>query len=218
MAYIYVITNKTNGKQYVGKTEHVDPVLRFKEHLRESRKERNENRPLHRALRKYGAENFNFSILEEVNSNEASDREIHWILELNTYGSNGYNATKGGDGSSYLNHAKIINDYKILKNTIEVADLNDCHSDSVINILNQNQIPVLKGSEVTKRKFGKAVEMLDIETSIPIKTFSSQIEAARYLIEHGHSRSSRAASLSSKISAVCRGERKTCSGYKWRRC
>ena len=218
MAYIYVITNKTNGKQYVGKTEHVDPVLRFKEHLRESRKERNENRPLHKALRKYGAENFNFSILEEVNSSEASDREIYWISELNTYGSNGYNATKGGDGSTYLNHAKIINDYKILKNTVEVADLNDCHSDSVINILNQNQIPILEGSEVTKRKLGKAVEMLDIETSIPIKTFSSQIEAARYLIEHGYSQCSNAASLSSKISAVCRGKRKTCSGFKWRRC
>ena len=39
MAYIYVITNQLNGKQYVGKTLN-NPTQRFKEHCRDSKKER----------------------------------------------------------------------------------------------------------------------------------------------------------------------------------
>lgn len=42
MAYIYVITNSVNGKQYVGKTNG-SIEKRFKEHISDSKKERCEN-------------------------------------------------------------------------------------------------------------------------------------------------------------------------------
>lgn len=35
-------------------------------------------------------------------------REIYWIKELGTYGSNGYNASKGGDGTILYNHSEIV--------------------------------------------------------------------------------------------------------------
>lgn len=45
------------------------------------------------AMNKYGVENFMIEELEYVDSNsELSEREIYWIKELGTYGSNGYNA------------------------------------------------------------------------------------------------------------------------------
>ena len=39
MAYIYKITNQINGKSYIGKTEKINPHERFKEHLRECKKD-----------------------------------------------------------------------------------------------------------------------------------------------------------------------------------
>lgn len=55
IGYIYKITNKINGKVYIGKTTKTVQE-RWKEHLRESRTERSENRPLYRAIRKYGVD------------------------------------------------------------------------------------------------------------------------------------------------------------------
>ena len=55
-------------------------------------------------MNKYGVENF--MIEEYVDSNsELSEREIYWIKELGTYGSN---ASKGGDGTILYNHSEIV--------------------------------------------------------------------------------------------------------------
>lgn len=60
-------------------------------------------------------ENFIIEKLEEVeDESNLSEREIYWIKELGTYGSNGYNASKGGDG-------KILYDYKEIINLISLG-------------------------------------------------------------------------------------------------
>ena len=86
--FIYKITNKVNGKVYIGKTEET-VEKRFKQHLSEYLKERSKNRPLYRAMQKYGKENFEVCTLEETNN--SSEREIFWIEFYSSY-SNGYNA------------------------------------------------------------------------------------------------------------------------------
>ena len=51
-------------------------------------------------MNKYGVENFIVEELEYVkDENILSEREVYWIKELETYGSKGYYATKGGDGT-----------------------------------------------------------------------------------------------------------------------
>ena len=45
MAYIYLITNKINGKQYVGKTENTIDE-RWREHCNDYQREHCEKRPL----------------------------------------------------------------------------------------------------------------------------------------------------------------------------
>ena len=95
---IYIITNDINDKVYVGKTMH-SIEKRFKEHCKDSKKERNEKRPLYNAMNKYGIKHFKISLLEECDSENAEEREIYWIEYYNSY-KNGYNATKGGDGKT----------------------------------------------------------------------------------------------------------------------
>lgn len=60
-------------------------------------------------MNKYGIENFKVEELEYVeDDSKLSDREIYWIQELHTYGSDGYNASKGGDGKILFDHNEII--------------------------------------------------------------------------------------------------------------
>ena len=104
MAYIYQITNKINGKVYIGKTE-FSIEKRFKEHCRDFLREKNEKRPLYAAMRKYGVENFEISLIEETDN--PNEREIFWIEYFGTF-KYGYNATLGGDGTIIYNHNLII--------------------------------------------------------------------------------------------------------------
>ena len=76
MSFIYVITNKINNKQYVGKTLNTIEK-RFKQHLRDSNKITLEQRPLYRAIKKYGKENFNISLLEECSFKDLNIKEIY---------------------------------------------------------------------------------------------------------------------------------------------
>ena len=100
MNAIYQYVNKINGHMYIGLSK--DPEKRFKRHLSSSfnEKDRDYNLPIHKAIRKYGIENFEFNILEDnlKDEKEMKEREIYWISFFNTYeDKKHYNATPGGD-------------------------------------------------------------------------------------------------------------------------
>ena len=84
MGYIYQIVNDINEKVYVGKTE-LTIEKRWKQHLRDSKKENIKNRPLYKAINKYGEEHFHISILEECNTKDLSEREIYWVDKLEAF-------------------------------------------------------------------------------------------------------------------------------------
>lgn len=214
MAYIYKITNKLNGKAYIGKTLN-NVETRWQQHIRESNKEISSERPLYRAIRKYGVKNFIVEILEEVSEDVVNEKEIFWINYYNTY-QKGYNATKGGDGKSFLDFEKIINDYNSLKNMREVAKLNNCSIDSVSKILARSSIPTLSGGEATKNTHGKKIDMLDKNTQEVLLSFLTQADAARYVMENKYSNIADLRAAVGRIGQVCRGNRKTFAGFKWR--
>jgi len=92
VAIIYKITNKINGKFYIGKT-----VSSLEKRISSHKKDRRNITPLTRAIDKYGWENFDVEVLWRGKISEVNEREIFFIKETNAI-KNGYNCTYGGDG------------------------------------------------------------------------------------------------------------------------
>lgn len=98
MGFIYLRTNKVNGKKYVGQVI----TKRFKERQRKWNclKQPYAGPVINRARNKYGIDVFGFEILKECDDKELDFWEKYYIKELNTKVPYGYNMTDGGDGSN----------------------------------------------------------------------------------------------------------------------
>lgn len=95
---IYKIENKLNGKVYIGQSINIEN--RWVGHRKTVHGiSKNHDYPLYQAIRKYGIENFEFSILEECKVEELNDKEIDYIKLNNSFVPNGYNQTFGGQGN-----------------------------------------------------------------------------------------------------------------------
>jgi len=85
---IYKITNKVNGKFYIGKTtKTIDQ--RFKGHFY---KHKDGNTYLYKSMRKYGFDMFQIEMIEQTD--DLNVRERFWISQLKPH----YNMTEGGEG------------------------------------------------------------------------------------------------------------------------
>lgn len=213
MAFIYEIINDVNDKRYIGKTE-FDINKRFAEHCNDAFQEKKENRPLYKAMRKYGTEHFSIQLIEETDFPE--EREMYWIEQKDTY-RHGYNATLGGDGKRYLDYDLIIQTYKDVLNIAETARICNVSRDSVKNILDANEINIKSSTNIAKEKTQKTVGMFDIKDhTILIETFPSTMDASRYLIDNNITKSLKVKGLSTHIAEVCNDKRKSAYGYFWR--
>lgn len=91
--WIYVIINDVNQKLYVGQTKH--PQKRWTAH----KSAKKNTYPINRALKKYGADNFTYQLLEgHYSLEELNEAEAYWIRLLGTMNpSIGYNVRPGGN-------------------------------------------------------------------------------------------------------------------------
>lgn len=91
---IYKITNLINGKIYVGQSK--QPTHRWKEHKWNAfNPNRKEKSLLYNAIKKYGVNNFDFTIIgwfEDYN-----EKEKYYINFFNSIAPGGYNLTEGGE-------------------------------------------------------------------------------------------------------------------------
>lgn len=111
MGYIYMVTCLKTNKKYIGKTE-INIETRWKQHCDCSQwpSHGDYNFPFHRAIRKYGKNNFKIEKIEECDNNLLNEKEKYWIKYYNTY-EDGYNASLGGDGHSKYDYDNIVNYY-----------------------------------------------------------------------------------------------------------
>lgn len=96
--FIYLIRNLVNGKIYVGQTVRtLKQRLYF--HFADSRRYHGGGPRLHRAIRKYGSNNFTIELLATATTaEEMNTLECLWIANLqSTKPAIGYNCTPGGD-------------------------------------------------------------------------------------------------------------------------
>lgn len=90
--YIYTITNKINGKVYVGKTKNLKD--RWENHCSNVGKKR---RPLYDGMLHYGIDNFVMEVVDTTTEDKIDELEKNWIEKLDTINT-GYNLTEGGTG------------------------------------------------------------------------------------------------------------------------
>ncbi len=92
---IYKATNKTNGKVYIG----IDKNWPTRKYAHKSKAKYDTGFHFHKAIRKYGWENFDWEVIYETSDyDDLKKCEIKLISEYNSY-EKGYNKTFGGDGS-----------------------------------------------------------------------------------------------------------------------
>lgn len=122
---IYIATNKINGKSYIGQSLNIES--RIKEHLYRYNKPSSNsyNSLFYRALRKYGKDNFQFSVLESSDSFDRqtlNDLEVFYIRRYDSF-HNGYNMNYGG---GYTSGTKVFAEKDIIE--IKSSLLNSSNS------------------------------------------------------------------------------------------
>lgn len=205
MGCIYKITNKINGKVYIGQTsESIEHRWEEHKYAANYNKHKDYNCILHRAIRKYGPETFDVILLEEIDNHLLNSRETYWINYYDSYKS-GYNMTLGGEGARTIDYNEI---YSLWDNGFGIKYIAQTVGCSEVQTRE-----ILKGySNYSKREsnkrgtriFAKIVIQYDLNGNFIAKYFSAT-EASNIT---GINKSN--------ILATCRFEQKTAGGYQWR--
>ena len=94
--------NLINGKVYIGQSIEIEK--RWQKHLNAT-----DDFIIHQAIRKYGKENFIFSIVEECELIILDEKESFWIQYYNSMTPNGYNMIPGGSNGMGLSKGYKVN-------------------------------------------------------------------------------------------------------------
>lgn len=115
---VYVHTNKINGKKYVGQSSNI--IERWKN----GGKNYFSSTKFHRAIQKYGWENFTHEILYENLNKEAANKIERDLIKKYDSINNGYNIQEGGY-TSLTKESLDKMSKSLIKDTIDDEDAGD---------------------------------------------------------------------------------------------
>ena len=192
MGFIYKITNKINGKVYIGQT--ITPIKnRMYKHYSQARNGKNIT-GIDAAIKKYGEENFEVEQILECPNEDLDLQEKFYISKYNSF-ENGYNLTIGGQLSTTslnININEAISKYQELKSVEETAKYFNCCSETMSKLLKVNGVEIKKHLNLDNLKNGckfkegdnaKAVKIIELNL-----TFNSLKDCAQWLLDNGYSK------------------------------
>ena len=223
---IYKITNRENGKIYIGQSK--DIFNRWKAHISRRNNPHN-NSAIESALGKYGIENFELDILELCEEKDLNEAELKWIQQYNSYAPNGYNIAIGGQNFTNQEQLKEISCYDLdtyqlittYPSIREAARITHFDRQRLSECCNNKEDTCTCGGmywafghalEITPRipqggtSTKKKVYQYDLNTKQLIGEYESQADAARALGDINYNKN---------ISSACRGKRHYAYGFIW---
>lgn len=218
MGFIYKITNKINGKVYIGQT--ITPIKnRMYKHYSQARNGKNIT-GIDAAIKKYGKENFKVEQILECPNEDLDLQEKFYISKYNSF-ENGYNLTIGGQcgtTSLNINIEEAIKKYNELKTVEKTAKYFGCCAETMSKILRANGINVkpqlhlenLSRAPKTMFKEGdntKKVRIVELNL-----IFNSLKECSQWLIDNHYSKASTMEAARKSLSRALNGDRATYCG------
>ena len=198
MAHIYKVTNTINGKIYIGQT--IRPInTRWYFHIYDAMN-CNDDYYLHKAIRKYGADNFTIEEVEECSQSDLNSREIYWIEYFDSF-HNGYNLTIGGSGNKTIDTKRVYKLWDDGLSVLQIAEkMGNARSAIFLILSDYENFSAFEGNK--RGSHQKPVLMCDRNGNV-LKKFDSIIDAQRKTgLTH--------------IGECCRKNRKTDGGYVWK--
>ena len=218
MIDIYLITNKINGKQYVGKTQKGYKV-RFKQHC--NAYNHGYRNYISCAIHKYGADNFTTELITQVADDTWEYWENYYIKYFKThYTQGGYNVTWGGD-SNPMDIPTVKEKHKQACNTPEFKEkqrkhsLNEHHTEQTKQLCREN---TLNNLDVCIARFrqdneSKKIRIGMIVDNKIVKEFDSASDACEYC---GRPRKEAGNLIKKGVDKFKKnGERAKFYGYSW---
>lgn len=205
MGQVYLITNKINKKQYVGVTINT-AQSRWEKHVEDALTGNRDNSLLHKAIKKYGQQNFQLEVLEDCSSEKLFEREKYYIAVKGTYYLNGkgYNLTLGGEGTLKYSDDAILRLWAENKTQKEIAKELGAQPNTI-----SERMKILCPNETRRgQSFHQSlpVEQYDLYGNY-IATYGSLREAANST-----------KTCSESISKCCSRQRTNCGNYLWKYC
>ena len=198
---VYLLRNKINDRKYIGKT-YKSLEERFKEHVHDSKRERNKKRDLYKAFNFFGSKNFEMIELGKFEEGILEEKETEYIIKYDTY-KNGYNQTLGGDGKRYIEETdeELIELYYKLGTIKAVAEYTKHDAGHISMILKRNGVYVCH--------HGREPIMINENGLI----FDDKNSCAKWLISNDLVGTKKVYYASCSIKRVLDGERKQYCGF-----
>lgn len=194
--FIYKITNKINGKSYIGQTTR-SVQERWTDHCTLTKSKHRS--AIREAISKYGKGAFILETIDEaLTIEELNEKEVDWILKLETLSPGGYNLDSGGKNKKLHDQTKL----KISLSKIGKTRTNSSETRRKISIGN------LGKKKSTQHK--NALKQAERTTHVKVKcinngiTYRSCSEAARDL-----------GLTATRVNQCARGKRRSAKGFKF---